>query len=336
MSNQEDLTLKDLTPEVETSRSYWLVRTMGGDFYSEYVSRKYIAIGYNEVPQTYIEEVIKTGNEAQKLLSEKIDVIDEKEDINKTYAAAQLLKFHRDMKIGDIIIVPGKKSEKVKIGYIDSAVYTETNVSKDKYACPFNKRRKVEWIDEFIRGKLNPKLQLMFNSRHIISNVDSYAEFIDSLINDFYIKDNQTFLVLKVQSENNIRANDFSGIFDVINLLEEYAEEVRMPLNKNDINIKISVQSPGDILLSIANNPGALFVLGFFILLINGGGFKIDKFGVDLSTPGLWKNISEFLDRRRDRITKKRIEEKLQNLKISDPEDIIKLIDKSKNPRKDY
>lgn len=336
MSNQEELEFKNLTPEVEANRAYWLVRTMGGDYYDEYVSRKYIAIGYNEVPQSYIEDAIKTGDEAQKLLVEKIEVIDEEEDINKSYAASQLLKFHRDMKVGDVIIVPGRRSEKVKIGYIDSKVYTETNVSKDTYACPFNKRRKVEWVKEFSRGRLNPKLQLMFNSRHIISNVDSYAEYIDSLINDFYIKDNLTFLVIKVQTENEIAVNDFSGVFDVINLLEDYAEENQLPFNTSDINIKISVQSPGDILLSIVNNPQALFILGFLILLINGGGFKIEKLGVDLSTPGLLKSISEFLDRRTDRKTKEKIAKKLENMDIKNPNDIIKLIDKSKNPRKDY
>lgn len=337
MKNENELELTDFTPEIQPNRAYWLVRTMGGDYYYEFVSRGYIAIGYNEIPQSYIEDVIKTGNEAQKILAEKIDVIDEKEEINKSYAASQLLKFHRDMKVGDVVIVPGKRSEKVKIGYINGNVYTEKNVYNDIYACPFNKRRKIKWVNnEFIRSRLNPKLQLMFNSRHIISNVDSYAEYIDSIINDFYVKDNQTFLVLKVQTENNIAVNDFSAIFDVVNLLEEYANDNQLSFNTDDLNIKISVQSPGDILLSIVNNPQPLFILGFMILLINGGGFKIKSYGVDLSTPGLLKTISEFLDRRRDRISQRKISEKLEKMEIKNPDDIIKLIENLKNPRDSY
>lgn len=76
-------------------------------------------------------------------------------------AAAQFLEFHRDMD-----------------------------------ACPFKKRRKTEWIKEYIRGELDPELQLTFNSRHIISNVNSYAAYIDALNNDFYMENRQTFLVL--------------------------------------------------------------------------------------------------------------------------------------------
>jgi len=334
--NNNQRGIESIAPRVDINRAYWLVRTMGGDYYHEYVTRGYVAIGYNEVPQSYIEDIIKTGDDAQKLLVEKINIIDEEEEINKSYAAAQLLKFHRDMKIGDVIIVPGRKSEKVMIGFIDSNVYTEPNVSRDMYACPFDKRRKVEWIREYMRGNLNPKLQLMFNSRHIISNVDSYAGYIDSLINDFYVKDGHAFLVLRVKTQNDISANDFSGIFEVLDIIKEFEEEYNLGLKPNDINIKISVQSPGDILLSIVNNPQTLFFFGFIILLINGGGFKVENWGLDLSTPGLLKSISEFLDRRKDRALKAEIKKKLENLDIDDPQDIIRLIQETKNPRKDY
>lgn len=328
--------LENVAPEIEITRSYWLVRTMGGDYYSEYSSRGYIAIGYNEIPQNEIEEVIKAGDKAQKLLVEKIIIIDEEEEINKSYAASQLIKFHRDMKIGDVVIMPGKRSEKIRIGFIDSDVYTELNVSKDQYACHFDKRRRVEWVDEVVKGKLNPYLQLMFNSRHIISNVDHYSEYLDCIINDFYIKDNQSFLVLKVKQENEIAANDLSVIFQLIDIFDEFVDEQNLDIDSNDINIKISVQSPGDIILSIVDNPMSLFIFGAIMVFINGGSFKIEKLGLDISTNGLIKNISEFLDRRTERIEKKKVAEKLNKLEVTNPKDIVNLMKITKKDREKY
>jgi hypothetical protein len=333
----EDLNsiVKGLTKSIEADRQYWLVRTMGGDFYKQYVKGEYIAIGYNEVSKEDIETVIKTGEKAQELLKEKIKIIDKDEEINESYAAAHLLKFHKDMKIGDVVVIPARNSRNIQIGYIDSDVYEETEYVDLTGNCPFVKRRKVEWIKEVSRDKLNPKLQLMFGSRHIVSNIGDYSEYIDTFLNDFFIKDDKGFLVLRVRKETDIPANDFSIIPDLMTLLDEFTLENNIEVNSDDVNIKISVQSPGDILM-YATKPEVLALIGLLILLVNGGEFNWDKIGLKVGTKGLITSISNFLDRRQDRKLKADLTKKLKNLEIEDPKDLLEFLKETKNPRDSY
>jgi len=333
----EDLNsiVKSLTKSIEANRQYWLVRTMGGDFYKQYVNGEYIAIGYNEVSKEDIETLIKTGEKAQELLKEKIKIIDQEEEINESYAAAHLLKFHRDMKIGDVVVIPARSSKNIQIGYIDSDVYEDKETVSFTGNCPFVKRRKVEWIKEVSRDKLNPKLQLMFGSRHIISNIEDYSEYIDTFLNDFFIKDDKGFLVLRVKRETDIPANDFSIIPDLMTLLDEFTLEHNIKINSNDVNMKISVQSPGDILM-YATKPEVLALIGLLILLVNGGEFKWDKIGLNVGTKGLITSLSNFLDRREDRKLKADLTKKLNNLEIDDPKDLLEFLKEIKNPRESY
>ena len=60
------------------------------------------------------------------------------------------------------------------------------------------------------------------------------------------------------------------------------------------------------------------------VLLINGGGLKSEWF--DLSTPGLIKSCSEFLDRQTDRELRESMKEKLDSLGTDTPEDFQKAV----------
>lgn len=333
----EDLNsiVKSLTKSIEGDRQYWLVRTMGGDFYKQYVNGEYIAIGYNEVSKEDIETIIKTGEKAQELLKEKIKIIDIDEEINESYAAAHLLKFHKDMKIGDVVVIPARNSKNIQIGYIDSDVYEDKKTVYFTGNCPFIKRRKVEWIKEVSRDKLNPKLQLMFGSRHIISNIGDYSEYIDTFLNDFYIKDDKGYLVLRVKNENDIAANDLTLIADLLHFVDDFSKENNLETSSDDLNIKLSVQSPGDILF-YATQPGSLILIGLLIVLITGGGIKAEKIGLDIGTKGLITAINEWLDRKKDRKAKEAIIKKLNNLEIEDPKDLLEFLKETKNPRDSY
>lgn len=328
-------TIKELTKSIAGERHYWLVRTMGGDYYKQFVQGNYIAIGYNEVTKADIDEVLKTGDKAREILKEKIISIDEQDEINESYAASRLLTFQKDMKIGDVVIIPAKGSYNIQIGYIDSDVYEDNETIHFSGNCPFAKRREIKWVKDASRISLNPKLQLMFNSRHIISDINDYSEYIDTMLNDFYIKDGKAFLVLRVKNENDIAANDFTLIGDLLKFIDEFSNMHNLETSSNDIKIKISVQSPGDILF-YSPIGGGILLLGLFILLINGGTFKLDKLGLEIGTPGLITKISEFLDRREDRKTQEEVRRKLKDLEIESSEDLNNIIKETKNKRALY
>ena len=323
---------------------------MGGDFYNEYISRGYIAIGYNEISLAEIKLSASHNDEAVNTLKK---IIDSKEsissvdvdDINPQYAAIQLLKFYRDIQIGDIIVIPGKSSDQTAIARVESSVYEEKeeDVSKLSGICNFRKRRRIKIINRSFRSKLNPKMQLMFSSRHIVSNADNYAQYIDSCISDYYQKDGNTFLVLRVKEEDSISADDFGLVPDLIGLLKDYSEEIHLNINVQTVKMKTCVQSPGDILM-YATSWEAITLIGMFIMIIKGGEFSITKGdGLKIkvgtlseATEKTLKSLSDFLDRRRDRAFKESLQKKLDNMKIETPEDLTKVMKEFNDKRESY
>lgn len=77
-------------------------------------------------------------------------------------------------------------------------------------------------------------------------------------------------------------------------------------------------------------------------MFINGGGLKIDtdNFQLDLSTDGLFRNYSEFMDRKVDRELKESMKRTLDSLQIETPDDFVKatigLYEKQNEARKKY
>ena len=333
--------LLDNTSNIPENRNYWLVRSMGGDYYDDFYQNRYVAIGYDEISLKEVKFAHSFGVDASPKLKEIFASKHPKKEtnnddkLNASYAAAQLLKFCCELKEGDLVIVPGKSNEKViAIGIVDGKVYEEKD-SNLLQNCPFVKRIKISWIKQYNRKQLNPQLQLLFNSRHIVSSANNYSQFIDSTTGNFYRKGKMTFLVLNVQTKKEIAVTDFLFVGDLLSLVKEYSDENSLGIDVDEINMKVCVQSPGDIIM-YALSPAGISILGLLILLLNGGKFSIEKWGLDISTKGIIQHISEFLDKRKDRQRQKALIKKIETLKIENPEDLCKILVEMKNPREKY
>lgn len=328
--------------KVRAERQYWLVRTMGGDFFQEYVSRGYVAIGYNEVSLSEIKFAVSGGKQASEILKQIFDSNESlikcegDDETNTQYATNQLLKFYRDINVGDILVMPGRSSDVVAIAVVQSEVYEEQNVSRLEGICNFIKRRRIKVLKTTFRSKLNPALQLMFNSRHIVSNANNYAPYIDNCISDFFQKDGYTNLVLRVKEENDIRASDFGVVADLIDLVDEFARYNNLQINVDDIKAKMCVQSPGDILM-FAQSWEGITLIGLFILLLKGGELSYNQTdGFKIRVVNLLEALSDFMDRRRDREFKKTMQKKLENMQIETPEELMKIMKEHNDKRKPY
>lgn len=332
----ENFYLKDILQDVKSindETQYWLVRTMGGDYYNHYVEDGFIAIGYNEITIDDLIHLPQKEKHARKVLKEMLK--GRRDKIKNTgYPASQMIRFVRDMKVGDIVIVPASSSYKVTFGTIKSDVYQENKNLHIEGRCPFAKRRDVEWIKTSPRHLLVPELQLMFNSRHIISEVNGYALFIDNFLNDFYHKGELTYLVLRVKQKQTLSADDFTLVGDLMELFNEYSKENNLGLTSKDIGMKMCVQSPGDI-LAFAQSMGGIAVIGLFIMFIKGGTFSINckQFHLSVKVPTFGESFSQiassvnnFLNDSRRRQTIKRLENKLDNMEIETPSAIIKMM----------
>ena len=116
-----------------------------------------------------------------------------------------LLKFYDLLVIydkGDVVIIPSSGASHVAIGIIDGNMYEEnTPIIDDEHHCDFKKEGILNGNIFGRRATLPPALQLMFTSRHILSDVSNYASYIDSVIHDCYVKEDVMNLVLKIRTQ---------------------------------------------------------------------------------------------------------------------------------------
>lgn len=332
----ESLSIEELTKDIKSindETQYWLVRTMGGDYYPQFIRDSFIAIGYNEITISDLQHLPSKDKLARKILQDMLK--NRRDSIKKTgYPASQILRFAREMKEGDIVVVPASSSYKASFGVIKGGLYEETKNLNIAESCPFSKRRSVEWIKTSPRQRLAPNLQLMFNSRHIISEVGRYASFIDNLLNDFYTKGDNTYLVLRVKQNETPSADDFTLVSDLMSLFNDYSEEYELGLTSADIKMKMRVQSEGDI-LAFAQSPTGIAILGLIIMFIKGGTFSMNNsfFNMEgkVPSPGetfaqMVSSVNVFLNDRRRRITIKKLSKKLDNMDIETPSAIIAMM----------
>jgi restriction system protein len=314
-------------PLVPEGRRYWLVRTSGGRYFEDFVKGRYVAISWNEITKDDTEKGLDhLTNLATKLYNKKS---------RPNHIANQIYKFAKEIKKGDIVLIPSRKSSEIMFGeVIEDAIYEEENAGatneKGRKTCPFVKRKKVDWIKKEKRAKLDPYLYRLLYSQHTITNADEYGEFIDRTIYKFYIKGSEANLILEVKKEEGILAKDlFAMGMSILELVDGYGEYTKTDINSNEIEVKLMLNSPGRI--QFKGPIMVMTIVGGIILALNGGGVKIESeqlnINVDIHTDGIIKNITEYLDHAQKR---KAVEivltNSLKNLKAESPEELAKLL----------
>lgn len=188
------------------------------------------------------------------------------------------------------------------------------------------KRRRIDWHYYGRRSLLPPNLQLMFTSRHILSDVTNYASYVDSVINDFYVKDNIYNLVLRIRTQKDVSLDDFCDLKAISILIDNFCRIHNIP-SDGSLIMKIQMESPGWLKLS-TRVLKKLLLFGLFSVAVNGGGIKYNKEkGLDIHTDGLIGAINNYLDREADRELVKAAARAMDSLQIKKPEDLQPIID---------
>lgn len=272
MSNREFLKEFNVPiVEIDVDRSYWLVRTNGGEYFEDFHLGDYIGINWNEYNDA---NDFSEDNKENTTLRIGQTYTDNKQP---GHTFSQINRFFHELKIGDIVMIPSKDSKFIAFGEIDSDVYIEetSQTELDEGACPYNKRRKVKWIKTVARKKLDPYLYRMMNVHLTISNADDYADAIDRTIHSFYFKGDKSHLVLEVNQENDIPLMD---LVDALSAPLNLVDYIQNPLqndqsfNKRDLDAKLRVQSQG--VIEFVSSGGAFLVpiiIGIVIVGIVGG-----------------------------------------------------------------
>ncbi len=320
-----------------------MVRTVGGTYYGDFVRNNYIAVGFNNISLKDMEILPEKEDKAKEIL--KGIFSDRYPDYRNTgYPVSQLLHFTRNIKIGDIVVIPSSSATHAAIGVVQSDMYEEENPVLDSdHHCNFKKRRSIKWLLYRRRSQLPPALQLMFASRHILSDVTSYGSLIDSVTNDFYIKDDLVHLVLRINTKDEVSLDDFCDLKAINTLIDGFCHRYGLiPSSDNiDIKMKVQMESPGWLRLS-AKKLSELAVFGLIIVTFTGGGIKYEsKNGTsfNLYTDGILGALSKYLDKEADRELIKAAAHAIDSLKIKSPEDIkpiIEILEKKNQGREKY
>ena len=314
---------------ISSEKNYWLIRTEAGSHFESFNSFNFVALGYEEVTYKIVKDI------KEKSLSDLDFKNQLKEYIGKIYPdkqygliSNQIIRFVFEVKKGDIVVIPSENSDYISMGEItDTNILVHSESTFNSTNCDYTKRKSVKWIKTFTRKNLDPYLYKTFQAHQAINNISSYANIIERSLGDFYKIGDEVNLVLNVNQESNIKATDllFFGS-DLLNLVDGFIKEYDLDFDITDIDVKININSKGKLQF-LSKSGKNLLLLGIVVIGLNGGGLKVDRpgFKLDLSTDGLIKTISDYLDKQQDREMKVRLMNSAKSLEIKTPEDLIKL-----------
>lgn len=339
MSSEIDI-INDYVQTIRYDNNYWMVRTMGGDYYKEFINDHYIAIGHNDI---LLREINGLTGDIKFRISQLKEIVKRRhpEVERPGHIASQLMRFCAEISIGDIVLIPGYNSSLIGICEVIGSPFEDPSVRDDNGRCPFMKRLPVRLLKQTTRADLSPKAQFMFNSRHPISDINDYAMYLDNTCLDYYQKNDETHVVLRIKTMESVSVDTFYNIEKIFDLAEAFSREIGLEGNANEVSMKVQMESPG-FLHFISKNKNYLAVIGLLILFINGGGINNTngQFHLNISTPGLIQSCSDFLDRQQDRAVKESIRRSLDSLKIETPEDfqkaMIEMLKVQNEKRNDY
>ena len=240
--------------ELKSNARYWLVRADGGKYYEHFKHHSFISVHHNEITLEKLQSSTLLLTKEKNIEYYKMQILAEHKDDNWTkhkiaFAAKRLYSFIEEMTIGDYVIVPSYKSNYFLIGQITGEVKEvhlpeESSLNYEFDTTTDSKRRKVKWINEVPRRKINPKFLYSTLTMHqSIIEVTQYSKYIDGLISPLYLKEGKLNLKLNVNTEKPITSQMWKSLYSVIDLIrnEKLDEEITVTTN---------VESPGDINLT--------------------------------------------------------------------------------------
>lgn len=315
-------------PQIQRNCRFWMIRTNDGLFFNEFISSKFIAIGWNSIKKN----TFPLSNSQREILQDHIKTTYKTN--SPGLAINKCERFYSELKKGDIAVITGKE----QIAFASIGDYYEENVEKfteqleidvnDKIKercyheiteCPYCKRRKIDIITIIDnRDDINPYLyKAILLNKHSLSSLNQYSDTILSSCYDIYIWKGTLSFSFKVQAQTNINAVVLS------NFICSFATLLKS-INEKNISVKTALHSPGDIVLQIGNwLSDPTNYLWIFVALMTLFGGKVGS----VEFPSIWNVIKYFVERHDKQAAKQFGEEKLrlENEKLKEEIESLKL-----------
>lgn len=232
--------------EIPDDIGYWLLRADGGKYYEDFFLNNFIAISDNEITLEMINDSQKNtiaGNTVDHYKGIYQDNYPEWTNQQIAHAASRTQKFLDEMKIGDLVLVPSKRSVNFLLGIITSDVIevTEEDIilgEKVNYSlAPYLKRREVQWLKVISRSEISEKLYWLLSAHQTIFNLQDQRDYINQLLSPIYIQNGTCHGTVKISKKEGLNSNEWYNLYSTI---KKYADP-----SDNEVVIKTNVQSPG-------------------------------------------------------------------------------------------
>ena len=290
-------------PIIDEAVNYWFLRTSGGENFENFYFGNYIAIGWDGINDLSI-----INSKQSDSLKEMVAQI-YPDDTKPGLTASQLIRFVSEMKPGDYVLIPGANCDRIAFGIITSDAYIYEPTEEEKFNAHFDgneitylKRRDVKWITPvpLDRSSLDPLLIPIIYSYGTIINANPYSTFINRSIYDLYYHNGELHSIYNITKSNNIPIYDFyEFINNIFDLIDCYSEVSGFEVDKNELSIKASINSPGPVeIITCASS--AFIVLAALSLFLNGANvnfsfniFNITSGEIKINSPGLLDKIKK-------------------------------------------
>lgn len=233
---------------------FWIVRAEGGKYFDDFIADNYIGIRYNKVTINSLK-TIQTNNKLPSVDTVKDiyrdiygdgSILDKSSKQKLTEHAKQTYLFTFEMKIGDAILVPNKRSRKFALGVITSDPYDESEyyiqdritnrVSDGLNFMPSNyvKRRKVKWVSTINRNEIPNDLSWILSTHQAIIDASSAKKKLMPLIFPFFKYEDNYYLRVFSGKGGDLSMKDWAMIVSQDN-----------EIDTQSIKMEADIHSPG-------------------------------------------------------------------------------------------
>lgn len=256
--NEFQQLLQEVTEASATinTKKYWLVRTDDGANYNTFSERNFVALNLQNFPIGFVNAArqIEHPKERLSLLKNSLiqlhqqqpnllsyDPIDSSYSSNIGRLASQISSISLEMNRGDIVLIPSQGASILKIGRIvDVDLSTDEAITRQ-----FSFARKVEWIKEISKRRLEANLYKALGAHQAICDISKYASVIERNYTSYFVIDDEYHYVLTVNAET-VSAYELTALVqNVLKTVDEISHDFNLGIDVKDIKISINVNSPG-------------------------------------------------------------------------------------------
>lgn len=347
--NEFQQLLQDTTDAsaITNTKKYWLVRTDDGANFDTFSERNFVALNLQNFPIDFINSARQIEHSKERLSFVKTSLIglhqqhpnllpyeatDGSYSSNMGRLASQICNISLEMNRGDIVLIPSQGASLLKIGRIvDVDLATDEAITRQ-----FSFARKVEWIKEISKNRLEANLYKALGAHQAICDISKYASVIERNYTSYFVIDDDYHYVLTVNAESVSAFALTALVQNVLKTVDEISHEFNLGIDAKDIKISINVNSPGKMDF-ISSGKKVMLTMAVAVALAGG---TLTYENLESKTNGLFGSLVDAVNRWKDAEQKRKQKQELfdlykNSLEVKSVEDWNAMLDEAEEHPED-